>query len=211
MKYNYFLFDWDGSLGATLPLWFKTFKETFSDYGIETNYKEIGEKVLGDWDGPRNLGITNVEEFFGKMETELMPKLPDVQLNPGVKETLEKIKKAGGKIGVVTTSKKRYVKRALKNNGLSKVVDVFLGKEDVENYKPDPEILFKALNFMGGKPSEAIMVGDTSKDIEAAKRAGMASVLYFPDEYHKYYDEVRQKSLGAMYVIKSFQELEKFL
>ena len=194
-----------------MPLWFKTFKETFSDYGIKTDYKEIGELVLGDWEGPRNLGITNVEEFFGKMEAELMPKLPDVQLNPGVKETLEKIKKAGGKIGVVTTSKKRYVKKALKNNGLSKVVDVFLGKEDVENYKPDPEILFKALNFMGGKPSEAIMVGDTSKDIEAAKRAGMASVLYFPDEYHKYYDEVRQKSLGAMYVIKSFQELEKFL
>lgn len=211
MKYKYFLFDWDGSLGATLPLWFKAFKETFSDYGIKTDYKEIGEVVLGDWEGPKKLGITNLEEFFGKMEAELMPKLPDVQLNPGVKETLEKIKSLGGKIGVVTTSKKRYVKNALKNNGLSKVVDVFLGREDVENYKPDPEILYKALNFMGGRPSESIMVGDTVKDIEAAKRAGIDSALYFPDEYREYYDEVRQKGLGATYVIKSFQDLERFL
>ena len=78
MKYKYFLFDWDGSLGNSLSIWFDAFQKVFAEYGKRMTYKQIGEKVIGDWEGPTRMGIENAEEFFTRMEVELMPKLPEL-------------------------------------------------------------------------------------------------------------------------------------
>ncbi|HCX26142.1 TPA: hypothetical protein DHT69_04860, partial [Candidatus Collierbacteria bacterium] len=131
----------------------------------------IAKEVIGDWQGPERLGVTNSEAFFEELEAEVFDKLNAVKLNPGVLELLKRIKTDGGKIAVVTASRKRWVKTALRNNGLRDLVDVFLGKEDVEFVKPHPEAIEKALRLMGGKPEEALMVGDNGKDIVAGRRA----------------------------------------
>ncbi len=207
MNFKYYFFDWDGTLADTLPIWFEGFLKIFKEYGIETSYKEIGEKVLGDWDGPANLGITDTDEFFEKMEKELITSLNEVQLNEGVMEMVKRIKSEGGKIGVLTNSKKRWVKGALRNTGLREYIDVFLGREDVDQTKPDPEIIFKALGILRGDKSEVVMTGDSIKDIEAAKRAGINSVLYLPERYSEFYDFEKQRRLGADREIKSFDEI----
>jgi len=62
---------------------------------------------------------------------------------------LKLIKEKAGKIAIVTASKKRWVKGALRNNGLRNLVDVFLGREDVE-YVKRIRSLNKALRMMGG-------------------------------------------------------------
>lgn len=209
MKYKYFLFDWDGSLANTLPIWFAGYKKVFAKYGIEVDNKIISKEVLGDWEGPRRLGIADDEKFFKDLENEILEKVDAAVLNPNVKEVLTLIKQSGGKIGVVTASRKRWVKIALRNNGLRNLVDVFLGKEDVAFVKPDPESIFKALQYMGGKKAEAIMVGDNEKDIQAAKNAGIDSCLYFPKKYEEFYDAKYQNSLGATYVIEDFNELKE--
>jgi pyrophosphatase PpaX len=211
MKYKCFLFDWDGSLANTLPIWFAGYKKIFAKHGIEVDNEVIAREVLGDWEGPRRLGIVNEEEFFMELENEVMEQLNAAKLNPDVYETLTLIKQSGGKIGVVTASKKRWVKGALRNNGLRDLVDVFLGKEDVLYVKPDPESLLKAMNLMGAKKEETVMVGDSQKDILAAKRAGVESCLYFPKKYEEFYDAKFQRSLGATKVIEDFKELEKFV
>ena len=211
MKYKYFLFDWDGSLADTLPIWFAGFKKIFAIYGIQVTSETIGREVIGDWQGPERLGIANSDKFFEELEAEVIEKLNKVGLNPGALELLKKIKSRGGKVAVVTASRKRWVKTALRNNGLRDLVDVFLGKEDVEYVKPDPEAIYKALGLMGGKPTDALMVGDNEKDILAGRRAGMDTGIYFPDRYEEYYSKEKQLSLGASYVIRDFVEVEKLL
>jgi len=211
MRYKYFLFDWDGSLADSLPLWFEAFQKVFAEYGKRVTFKQIGEKVIGDWEGPSKYGIENQEEFFLKMENELMPKLPFVEINPGAKELIEKIKKLGGKVAVVTNAKKKYVEEAMQKNGLVNLVDVFLTKEDVKRYKPDPMMLNRALGMVGGEPKNALMVGDTGKDILAAKNAGMDSALYYPKKYEEYYARRLQESLKPTYTIRGFADLGRFL
>lgn len=211
MKYRYFLFDWDGSLGNTLPMWFWSFQETFLEYGIEATYSDIGREVIGDWEGPAKLGINNLEEFFGKVERRILPALPQTKLNPGVEEMIGEIKKAGGKIGILTTSKRIWVEPALKNLGIMDKVDIFLGKEDVEMFKPDPEIIYKSENLLRGDKSEYVMTGDTVKDVLAAKNAGIESILYFPKRYEVFYDKASQESLPATYLIRDFAEFKNFL
>lgn len=175
------------------------------------SYKEIGKEVIGNWEGPKAFGITDLDKFFGRMEEVLLQRLNEVPLNVGAKKMIEDIKKNGGKVAVVTTSKKRWVKGALRNNGLRDLVDVFLGKEDVTKYKPDPEILDLALKRMGGNSREALMIGDTINDVMAAKNAWMDSALYYPKEYEDYYEKDFQESLGASYLVRSFDELDKLV
>jgi len=211
MTYRYFLFDWDGSLADTLPILFEGYKNVFAKYGIKATNEIIAKKAIGDWGGPRRLGIVDEEKFFGELEKEVLEKLHKAKLNPNVMEILRMIKEKEGRIGIVSASKKRWVKKSLRNNGLRDLIDVFLAKEDVEQIKPNPEGIFKALSLMGGAKKEAVMIGDNEKDVAAAKAAGIDSVLYFPKKYHGYYDEKYQKSLGATWVIEDFCDLEKIL
>jgi pyrophosphatase PpaX len=145
------------------------------------------------------------------LEEEVLEKLNNVRLNPGALEVLKAIKAKGGKIAVVTASRKRWVKTALRNNGLRDLIDVFLGKEDVEFVKPHPEAIEKALRLMGGKPDEALMVGDNGKDIVAGRRAGVKTGLYFPKRYEEFYKRETQLGFGAEYVIEDFGEMKGFL
>ena len=209
MTYKYFLFDWDGSLANTLPILFDGYKKVFAKNGIEVSYAEIAREVMGDWDGPRRLGVVNEEKFFNDFEKEVIEKLHEAKLNPGVLEILDLIKEKGGKIAIVSSSRKRWVKVALRNNGLREMVDVFLAKEDVEYVKPNPEGLIKALRLMAGRKEEAVMIGDNERDIVAAKSAGVDCVLYFPQKYSEFYDEKRQRGLGATYVIADFSDLKR--
>ena len=211
MQYKYFLFDWDGSLADTLPIWFEGYIKTFAKFGIEVTPEVMSKEVLGDWEAPRRLGIVNEKEFYLELEKEMLEKLNNTKLNSGVFDLLSEIKEKGGKVAVVTTSRKRWVKGALRNNGLRDLVDVFLGKEDVEFTKPNPEGLLKALRLMDGVASEAVMIGDNGKDIMAGKAAGMATGLYFPKRYEEFYDRKTQLEWGATYMIEHFGELKQLL
>lgn len=207
MKYRNYLFDWDGSLGDSLPLWFENFVAVFAEFGVKMDYKMISEQVIGDWNGPAKFGVDN-EEFFKKLEQRVLEKLEDVKLNPGAFDLINGVKRSGGKIGVLTTSKRSWVEPALKKNGVWEMMDVFLGKEDVHRFKPDPEIINVALEKIGGNKYETVMIGDTGKDVGAAKAAGVESVLYYPLRYRQFYEEQMQTNLGATKVIGDFGEME---
>lgn len=210
MRYKYFLFDWDGSLANTLPDWFRVHKKILLNNEIKVSDEVVCQETFGKLDAGE-LGITNVEKYLDEIEQEIRPSLDSAVLNPGAREVLEMIKKNGGKIGIMTDSKKKWVKHALKNNGLKELVDVFLGREDVTERKPDPEIVFKSLEYMGGKRGEALVTGDNWKDIQAARAAGAESCLYFPKRYEEFYKREDQLRLGATYVIEDFTELRQIV
>ena len=48
--------------------------------------------------------------------------------------------------------------------------------DDAESSKPDPDIVAVALRRLRSAPEEALMVGDTPYDVEAARRAGVACI-----------------------------------
>ena len=61
------------------------------------------------------------------------------------------------------------------NNRFSLIINYFsflLSNEDVSNTKPDPEIYLKAINKLGLKSEEVVIVEDNFNGIKAAKAAG---------------------------------------
>lgn len=63
---------------------------------------------------------------------------------------------------------------ALDTHGLTPHIDAVVGRDTVATRKPDPEPLLEALRRLGASPEDAVFVGDSPRDAEAAERAGVA-------------------------------------
>ena len=97
-------------------------------------------------------------------------------LYPGVSGTLEALRDLGCRMAVVTNKPSPFVEPILEKLGISSLFDLILGGEDLPRKKPDPLPLLTACGRMGTSVESAVMVGDSSNDILAAKRAGMQSI-----------------------------------
>ncbi len=93
----------------------------------------------------------------------------------GVRNSLRELKKKF-KLAVGTGNSKRVINMFLSRFGMTKYFDLVVAGDDVENGKPNPDMLLKALDHFKIKPKEAVYVGDAKSDVIAAKRAGMRSV-----------------------------------
>lgn len=83
---------------------------------------------------------------------------------------------AFARLGIVTTKTGHYSRELMEHFGLMDYFEVLIGREHVENPKPHPEPIYKALDAMTGTPREVWMIGDTRLDIEASHRAGIECV-----------------------------------
>ncbi len=79
-------------------------------------------------------------------------------------------------LGVVTTKTAKYSIELLEHMGLMRYFDILIGREDVENPKPHPEPILKALSKLQSEKNIYWMIGDTPMDILAAKAANINSV-----------------------------------
>lgn len=79
---------------------------------------------------------------------------------------------------VATSAKEEEVKALLTICGGQALVKDATTSDDAERSKPDPDILVAALQKSGSSPDQAIMIGDTPYDIEAARRAGLAAIAF---------------------------------
>jgi len=94
------------------------------------------------------------------------------ELYPGVIDCLEGLQSQGVRMGLVTNKPIRFTHPLLDEFGLSGFFDVVLGGDSLPVKKPDPGQLLHAMQELGVKPENTLMVGDSRNDIGAAKAAG---------------------------------------
>jgi phosphoglycolate phosphatase len=100
-------------------------------------------------------------------------------LYDGVKELIEVLNGRGVKMGVATNAPSQFANRMLEHVGVADYFERIVGADMVALPKPDPEMLQVTLEHCRYKSGVdmAYMVGDNSKDMEAAFRAGVTSVF----------------------------------
>ena len=173
------LFDLDGTILDTFDFIYGAFEFAFKEYGIEPLSRESIRHLMG---GP-------LEEVYSKMAPECdsillaeshrkfqSDNLNLVKLFPDTLDVLEELKRREMKIAAITTRSNRSSIRSLEITGIAKYFDMVISAEDVQNHKPNPEPLFKALEFLSIKSKDAVMIGDTGADIMAGKNAGTITV-----------------------------------
>ncbi len=78
---------------------------------------------------------------------------------------------AGLRTASASTKFRYRIESILEREGLAELIDTVIGAEDVKVHKPDPACLIAALRGLDVAADEALYVGDSVVDAEAAQRA----------------------------------------
>ncbi len=210
MRYKYILLDWDGNLADTLELWFNAYKATAKYYNVEFPDEKI-PSFFGRWDVFDKFGAKSADEFNKVLVGFASDASDNIQLFPTVYETLEELHKTGRKLAIVTTNTKPLAESLIEKTKINKFIDVVIAAEDVTKQKPNPESVLMALEKLNGDPKLAVMVGDSDKDINAGKNAGIKTVLHIPDSNRKIYSKAFLDSLKPDFQITRISELLNFV
>lgn len=97
-------------------------------------------------------------------------------LFPDALETLETLKAAGVKMGIVSSKRTIQVDRVLEHLNCRSFFDVVLGAQDVEHHKPHPQGVYVTLERLSIEKKNAVVVGDSHYDLNMAHNAGVDAI-----------------------------------
>ncbi|MDK2384156.1 MAG: HAD family hydrolase [Candidatus Korarchaeota archaeon] len=147
------------------------------------------------------LDVENVEDEH--LKAYASPMLDLTTLKPGAKETLDKLSSKYELAVVSNTPCHDMVVERLRKDGLLDLFQVIVSSHMVGVRKPAREIFMRALEVMGARPEEAVMIGDSPyEDIEGAKKVGMRTIWVIRED-------VQRPEADGM--IKSLRELPNLL
>ena len=184
-RYDAVLLDIDGTLVDSNDAHANAWSDAFATHGRHHPPEEIrplmgkgGDKLL------RELASLDHESGEGKRISEERAEifrnryLSTLQPTPGAAAFVEWLTKSHLTVVIATSAKQEEVEALLTICGGQALVKDATTSDDAERSKPDPDILVAALQKSGSSPDRAIMIGDTPYDIEAASRAGLATIAF---------------------------------
>lgn len=103
--------------------------------------------------------------------------LSRMELYPGVRAFLARARARGVRVGIVTNLTARIQFAKIRHLHLDHLVDFVVSSEEVGVEKPHPSIFTRALEKLGVRPHETLMIGDNHEhDIRGAERLGIRAV-----------------------------------
>ncbi len=188
------IFDIDGTLVDSVDLHARAWQEAFAHFGKQFPFEKIRYQIGkgGDQLLPVFLSEREIEEFGDELteyrgdlfKREYMPR---VVAFPAVRELFERIRREGKSVALASSAKKEELTEYKRIANIEDLVEDEASADDAEKSKPHPDIFEAALAELGDvQPSEAIVVGDTPYDAEAAGKAGLQTIGFlsggFPEE-----------------------------
>src|ERR1700704_2696525 len=177
------IFDLDGTLLDSVDLHALAWQEALLKFGHEVSFEKVrgqigkgGGKLIPVFlsaDDQRDHG-EELEEWRGsRFKTEY---LPLVRPFSAVPDLLRRVREAGSQVAVASSAKKDEVEKYLGIAGIADLVDLKTSSDDVEESKPAPDIFEIVLKKLKIESVDAVAIGDTPYDAEAAGKAGIATI-----------------------------------
>ena len=167
-------------------------------------YKSFGEMRKDFFEAFKQSDNELLEQELYEIYTNRIDK---ITFFPDVLPTLEKLKKEGYKIALLSNTESLIASRLEKNISLSSHFDVFGVSYEINALKPEKKAFDFVLKKLKVKPSEALMVGDSLRsDIVGAQGVGMHNCLI--NRTDKVFDIAKAK---PEFEIKSLKELSRVL
>jgi HAD superfamily hydrolase (TIGR01509 family) len=206
------ILDVDGTLVDTnyhhAIAWFRAFRRHFLTLPVWRIHRHIG---MGGDQLVAALAGDEVEERLGDSirdaESELYRELiGEVQTMEGSRELIEDLKKAGNVVVLASSAKEWEVEHYIELLGAAEIVDDWTTSSDVKRTKPQPDLVHAALD-KAGVDGDALLIGDTVWDVEAAARAGVETLAVLTGGF----SEAELREAGAKDVFTSVEELRQSL
>jgi pyrophosphatase PpaX len=206
-NYRFILLDWDGNLARTLDLWLDAFRIVLEKRGLHKTDEEIASSFGAFVATATKWGVTDIQDAMEEADQIAKRTLPEVALYPDALEVLSKLHDRGKKLALISSSSRENILHLLESHRIARYFSAVVAADDVSRHKPDPEPLEKALAALGGTKSEAVIIGDSDKDIGAARYFGIDSILFYPEEHKKFYDFEKLTQLRPTHVVADFKQV----
>lgn len=181
MLFSGYIFDVEGTLVDSVQQNLLSLQKCLADFGVGVPYELL--QLYSGLDGDQTLQLVApdlnaperqlVLEAQGKMYEAKY--LGSVKAFTGVRDVFEALREGGGRIALATDCKGPELSHYRSLLNVDDLIDAMACGDDVEHGKPDPRLVVLALRKLGISAGQAVMIGDTPYDAEAASGAGTAA------------------------------------
>jgi HAD superfamily hydrolase (TIGR01509 family) len=176
------ILDIDGTLVDTnyqhTLAWYRAFREHGVVLPIWRIHRHIGmggdqlvEAMADEWT-ERELG----EKIRAAEKVRYMAMIEEVEPVRQARELIVDLKGRGHTVLLASSAKQDEVEHYLDLLDARELADGWTTSADVESTKPEPDLIEASLERSGGSAEEAVMIGDTPWDVQAAGRAGVRTL-----------------------------------
>jgi len=161
-----YLFDMDGVLVDSREAWFRSMQEIGN-----ISREEFEEKYWGR-DLEENLRELGAErDHF--CNCTLVRYVDLIDPVPGAAVVLAALE---GKKALITNTTRDCTDHILERLELKKYFDTIITSDEVKKGKPDPDLLYRAMEQLGAAAEDTVVIGDSQHDIQAGRAAGCLTV-----------------------------------
>jgi|GEM_PF-707285 len=218
--YDFFLFDWDGTLCIEPPL--RRLNKIINPFWRlkKRRSRQVNPNTSNDMIRPEHAGADKfiyrrgAFEKVKEYETGVEARLADIslllfkpRLREGAKEVLEKLAHDSKEIALISDGALYRIFGEIENLGVLEYFEAILSLQSINRLKPDPLGIELMIKVLGAKKDRVLYFGDMVDDIMFAKYAGIKSVAV-AGGFQSYY---RLASYNPDFIFKSMSELEKEL
>lgn len=175
-----FIFDVDGTLIDSAPVYLPALKQVLHDYGYTPTPEQVQTAFgMTGWEGLRLCGVheDKFDEVMHSWEQEAYRHLEHVLIYDGIVDTLHALRQAGHKLGIVTSRNRSQYENGFVPLGLADLFDTAVCSDEVAAPKPAPDSIYTLLERVGGTAGDAVFLGDSPYDMQCARAAGVKAAL----------------------------------
>lgn len=177
------LFDIDGTLIDSVDFHAEAWVRAFGHFGIEVGFDEVrgqigkgGDQLLPVFVPQDRLSHEQKDIEGFRREMFKRDYLRRIKPFPRVRDLVQRCRDAGLSVVLASSGHEDEVKSYIEIAGIGDLLDVVTTSSDVEHSKPCPDIFQAAVAKCGVAPAEAVVIGDTPYDAEAARKAGIRAM-----------------------------------
>lgn len=184
MKYNHYIFDFDGTLGDSMACSIVATQQAFKAFGldipteqdityymgipIEVSFLKMSQRTLSEEELEQLL--TLFRQKYKAYETQYLKPFKHIA------EVLRLLVEADKTLFVVSSKKTEVLIRNLESIGLYQYITEAIGSDKVKAYKPNPDGILTIVNKYDLELKQSVYIGDAIFDIQMAKAAGFDSI-----------------------------------
>ena len=209
------MLDFDGTIARTIPAILHASEKMLNMHGyeidpvmVERNFGLALPDAFRCFANDPTIDDATIEQMIVEFNAIYRNECePLIELFEGVIETLDKLHKAGVTLLIASNNIRDVLNRLSERLNIAQYFDGIVCADDVVNTKPAPDIALLALERYNIKAEEALVVGDSTYDMDMGGGAGcdLCGV-----SFGSHTPEMLRRK-GAKYIIDHFSELEKIV
>ena len=214
-NYKVIMLDFDGTIARTIPAILHASEKMLGMHGytidpeqVERNFGLALPEAFRCFSNNPNIDDETMEQMILEFNSIYKNECePLIELFNGVIETLDTLHKAGVTLLIASNNIRSVLNRLTARLNISQYFDGIVCADDVVNAKPAPDIALLALERYNAEASEALVVGDSTFDMDMGRGAGcdLCGVTFGS------HTAEMLRATGARYIIDSFSELQKIV